>query len=268
MRTLDPLLSPVPTATSFGSNNTVYAQLFYDGIEQFFCQADTCSQTLGSGNDTTTNWGCSNLKCHCRPGTQFCGGNAVANITATINNLGGTLGIDCGAVDSSSGSASCAFKQQTLQDLFGAGGLTLSGCTFGECVRQDVVDTAGGVVSASDSSTSKSLGGGVIAGLAVIGALVLLSLLLLVWGLFSQRKARKSGNDLSRNRAFVEWSDLSYAFSGSNRLFGAPKDQNINNDKVVLDGVSGKVMPGQMVAILGPSGEQCFIQLHLLRRCS
>lgn len=178
----------------------------------------------------------------------------MANITATINSLGGTLGIDCGAIDSS-GSASCAFKQQTLQGLFGAGGLTLSGCTFGECVRRDVVDAAGGVVSSSDPSTSKPLGGGVIAGLAVVGALILLSLLLLLWGLFRQRKARKSGNDLSRMRAFVEWSDLSYTFSGSGRLFGGKKDQNVNNDKVVLDGVSGKVMPGQMMAILGPSGE-------------
>ncbi|KAF8188323.1 ABC-2 type transporter-domain-containing protein [Pholiota molesta] len=237
MRNFQPALSPIPNATSFGAANTTIVQLFYDGVEQFFCEADSCTQDLGTTNDGSANWACSNLRCTCRPGTTFCGGVSASNLTSTIDTLGGTLGINCAAVDPSTDSATCNFVQGTLQELFGSAGLALNGCTFGECVRQNVIDGGGGNTS-STSNTSKSLGGGVIAGLAVIGALLLLAL-------------------FQRSRAFVEWSDLSYKLKASSPFFGVSKsnrqDGNINNDKFILDNVSGKVMPGQMMAILGPS---------------
>lgn len=258
MRNFQPALSPIPNATSFGAANTTIAQLFYDGVEQFFCEADSCTQDLGTTNDGSANWACSNLRCTCRPGTTFCGAVSASNLTSTIDKLGGTLGINCAAVDPSTDSATCNFVQETLQELFGSAGLALSGCTFGECVRQNVIDGGGGNTS-SNSNTSKSLGGGVIAGLAIIGALLLLALVLLFLGLRSQRAARKSGAEFQRSRAFVEWSDLSYKLKASTPFFGVSKskrqDGNINNDKFILDNVSGKVMPGQMMAILGPSGK-------------
>ncbi|KAF9484945.1 hypothetical protein BDN70DRAFT_871937 [Pholiota conissans] len=258
MRNFQPALSPLPNATSFGAANTTMAQLFYDGVEQFFCEADTCTQDLGNANDGSANWACSNLRCTCRPGTTFCGAVKASDLTTTIDKLGGTLGINCAAVDPSTNSATCNFVQETLQQLFGSTGLTLNGCTFGECVRQNVIDGGGGNTSSASSSTSKSLSGGVIAGLAVIGALILFAFVLLFLGLRSQRAARKSGAEFQRSRAFVEWSDLSYKIKNSKpSLFGRPKnqdDENVNSDKFILDNVSGKVMPGQMMAILGPSG--------------
>jgi len=200
------------------------------------------------------------LQCTCRTGTTFCGAGS-ANLNDAINSLGGDLAIECGAVDSASNTATCNFKQATLQGLFGTNGLALNGCIFGECVRQNAIDEAGGATSTT-SQASKTLSGGVIAGLAVVCGLVLLFLLLLALGLRTQRRARKCGAEVERSKVAIEWSDLSYVIPGTGKGFALASLRNrkaarpnVNTDKVILDSVSGKVEPGQMMAVLGPSGK-------------
>ena len=71
----------MPNTTSFGVAGSIYAQLFYEGQEQFYCTADSCVQTIGDGTSSNTtntanesnDWLCQNLKCHCFPGSAFCG---------------------------------------------------------------------------------------------------------------------------------------------------------------------------------------------------
>ena len=264
IRTLQPGYSPIPNTTSFGVAGSVLAQLFYNGVEQFYCEADSCTQQL-SNTDGSADWQCSNLQCLCRPNTTFCGGRPASNLTGAINSLIGNLGIGCGAVDNSTNTATCSFKQSTLQSLFGSNGLTLNGCSFGECVRQGVIDIGNGHNSTqSSASTVQSLDGGVIAGLAVVGALVVLCLFFLFLGLMSQRAARRKGfEDDEKSKVTVEWSQLSYVIPGigkKNAFLRAfrkvrPDPTAINDDKVILDQVNGKVRPGQMMAILGPSGK-------------
>ncbi|KAJ7221642.1 hypothetical protein GGX14DRAFT_430547 [Mycena pura] len=247
MRTLQPALSPIQNTTSFGTNGTIYAQLFYAGVEQFYCQADTCAQ---SQTDTNTNWDCQNLKCNCINNTTFCGGVSIGQ--GAINGLSGSLSIEC------NNSTMCSFKQATLEQLFGSDGLALNGCIFGECVAQSVIDAAGGDNSTdtSNGGTGAQLSGGVIAGLAVVGGLVFIALALLLFGLIKQRSARRAKFDVAEgNRVTVEWSGLTYAVSG----IGAKNSLGMNlrgakDEKVVLDAVSGRVAPGQMMAVLGPSG--------------
>ncbi|KAF8191529.1 ABC transporter [Mycena galopus ATCC 62051] len=251
IRTLTPDLSPLPNTTSFGSAGTVFAQLFYAGVEQFYCLADTCTQDLTGG---ATNWDCQNLKCTCIPKTQFCGGG-VTDLTGTINSLSGSLAINCNNATGANGSA-CSFQEATLQSVFGADGLSLSGCTFGECVAQSVIDTTSTNSTAAGGTTGAQLSGGVIGGLAAVGALVLIALVFLAFGLIRQHSARRKPHVANGSGVAVEWSRVSYVvpvLSGDRSWFESRR-QGADDDKVVLDAINGRVAPGQMMAILGPSG--------------
>ncbi|KAL0068131.1 hypothetical protein AAF712_004791 [Marasmius tenuissimus] len=254
IRTVDGSLSPIPDVTSFGSQNTMYAQLFYNGEEQFYCHADSCNQQVEA--DSRASYTCKNLQCTCKPNATFCG-RGTTNLTQVLNGLVGDVGIECGSPDSSTNQASCAFKQEVIQQVFGSNGLSLDGCAFGECVRQNIIDNnVGGTNSTStDGDGGSSLSGGVIAGLAVVGGLLLIALLLLLLGLCAQRRARKAGyNNLDGGGVTVRWNNVSYIIPGAKGWLNRKKDaQEANSDKVILDGVSGRVVPGQMMAILGPS---------------
>jgi len=237
----------------------MFAQLWYGGVEQFYCQANTCLQKVDDGTGTAI-WDCQNLQCYCIPGTTFCGGGPL-DITQTIDTLvTGAIKVTCAALDNTE-TATCNFAQTVLQSIFGDTGLSLHGCTFGECVRQGVIDTSA-IPATSPGVKAKQLSGGVIAGLAVVGALLFSALLLLAFGLVNQRKARRGGpghEQLEKSgRVNVEWADVGYIvpnIAGTEKWLGfSEKKDGTFNDKVVLDSLSGSVKAGQMMAILGPSG--------------
>lgn len=199
-----------------------------------------------------------------------------------INTLTGNLGINCNAPSSdSSGSSSCTFQQDLLDNLFGKSGLPLSDCQFGECVRQAVIDyTSGNTTSSTGDNGNSSLSGGVIAGIAVVGALLLAALVLLLIGWLLQRKARRAGNKFVDGEDAepkggpligLRWDNVSlHVPTGSNSWASffdtkkrgspstAPSAGPSPNDKpgfkTILAGVSGSISVGNMLAILGPSG--------------
>ncbi|OSX64901.1 hypothetical protein POSPLADRAFT_1064969 [Postia placenta MAD-698-R-SB12] len=266
MRTLNPSLTPLPNITGSGSSGSVYAQLYYSGVEQFYCTADSCEQHAGNTTDGSSNWTCQNLRCTCVPGTSFCGAVQISNLTSIIDSLSGTLVISCDAPSAGNHTANCAFQQATIQSVFGSSGLTLSGCQFGECVSQSVIDTVSSNATSTTNNDSggKSLSGGVIAGLAVVGGFIALALLVLAYGCFSQRRARKTGpGSAGRSGGVaVDWADISYFVSNPDKGMGGwLKDplsrharRDMNDQRVILDNVSGRVSPGEMMAIMGPSG--------------
>lgn len=272
MRTLDGSLSPLPNITGFGPKGSIYAQLFYDGVEQFYCTANSCTQDLGSGAGGS-DWTCQNLQCHCFANSTFCGAQPLTDLSNVLNALSGTLEVSCDPPSSSNNSANCAFKQSTITQVFGPSGLSLSGCTFGECVAQDVIDDAAGNSSSSSDpgSHGTSLSGGVIAGLAVVGALVALALAFLLFGWLVQRRARRTGLGGWTEKfggVTVAWNEVSYFVpTGQSTLLPSGLwrrrhgEERMDNHKVVLDNVSGRLEAGQMMAILGPSGKPCFCSL-------
>lgn len=200
-------------------------------------------------------WTCQNLQCTCRPNTSFCGAVPATNLTAVINALSGTLTVSCAPPNNDTRTTSCSFGQSTLQALFGSGGLPLDGCTFGECVRQSVIDTNGNSTAVSSVPDGSQLGGGVIAGLAVVGGLLFLALSLLALGFWKQRSAKLRGpKNISVGGIAVAWDDVSYTLPPTGEFASKIFHRSEHDDKVVLDSVSGRVLPGQMMAILGPSG--------------
>jgi len=76
IRTYNDSLALAPNLTSYGGNGMTHAELFYEGEEQFYCQANNCGVHSDAASST---WTCSNLKCVCRPGTSMCGGTQVSN---------------------------------------------------------------------------------------------------------------------------------------------------------------------------------------------
>ncbi|KAF8437588.1 ABC transporter [Boletus edulis BED1] len=231
---LSPLKNVSGTVLSPNGSPTVYAQLFYSGVEQFFCTASSCTQ---SSTSTTDSWTCSTLQCQCISHTSFCGADVASDLTSTINSLSGPLTIACDNTNS------CHFQQQIINGLFGSSGLPLQGCTYGECVTQTVIDSSNGTSTSGETTGSSPLSPGVIAGLAVVGGLVGIGLVAVVWGWILQRAVRKRPFDGGQNGGVdVRWTNVSYFVRSSGR------------DKPILDAINGQVAAGEFMAILGPSG--------------
>ena len=127
-------------------------------------------------------------------------------------------------------------------------------------MAQSVIDAAQGNSSPSNAETKAApLSGGVIAGLAVVGALVFALLLMFLWGWLVQRKARKAGTGepIKSGGVAVTWSAINYSVPASSPSRGVFKKKDgdaLSGDKHILHELSGEVVPGEMLAILGPSG--------------
>ena len=254
----------------FGANGTLTAQLWYAPstgnttlAEQFYCAASSYAQAnSSSATAPNVDYTCAALECTCIPGTAFCGAQgAQIDLTQTIDGLVGPLSISC---DSATG-AQCAFKQGVLQTLFGAGGLGLSGCQWGECVLPGTIDrlaaSLAGSASSSTGGGTDGLSDGVIAGLAVLGALVVALVALLGGGgVASSLSSSTAGATEPKDPAAlvrpqpvgVRIDNLSYFVPVRHSAFAlrsAPQD-----DRQVLSSVSATVVGGSFCAILGPSG--------------
>ncbi|GAA95173.1 uncharacterized protein L969DRAFT_53338 [Mixia osmundae IAM 14324] len=258
-------------SSAFGSPGTALAQLWFSNgstpQQQFYCSASSCTQTaLGpAASPHNVTYDCDNLSCNCIPGSKLCGGGGPLDLTATINGLSGPLGVDC----DNTGSGTCYFKQAVLQSLFGQNGLGLSNCQFGECVRQNVIDT----YTASIEPTDSSLSGGVIAGLAVLGAVIASLMILLLVGLRKQAKARRIPYiDEPTRPVGLSWQNLTYHIRSGSALHSAktertgehltrsvsgsylPVVRTQSSGKAILSDVSATVPAGSLLAVMGESG--------------
>ncbi|KAG2107963.1 uncharacterized protein F5147DRAFT_636201 [Suillus discolor] len=261
LRTLNGSLSPLHntsgTLLSPSTSSSIYAQLMYAGVEQFFCTASPCTQTLSnstttgsSGNTASSTWTCQNLSCSCIKNATFCGGVPVSNLTTTISGLTGTLVVACDSTNT------CHFQQDTINSVFGSQGLSMEGCVFGECVTQAVIDTTNTTSSAAAASGGTQLSGGVIAGLVIVGAIIGFGLAFIAWGWYVQRAAKKLPfNGGQSGGISVRWSDISYIVqSPKSSPYSLIAKSSTPGGKIILDSVSGSIESGQLMAILGPSG--------------
>ena len=126
-----------------------------------------------------------------------------------------------------------------------------------------MIDTASGHSGTGSKSNGGGYSRGVIAGIAVAGAFILASIIMYILGWINQRRARmrKLSNDPSEFEMKGPGTlDGGVGMQWQNVSFGVPKSapsilKRASSDfKFILDGVSGHVKPGTMLAILGPSG--------------
>ncbi|ORX40047.1 hypothetical protein BD324DRAFT_616077 [Kockovaella imperatae] len=264
-------LTTLDAAKLMGGDSHGYAQLWYDGVEQFYCQASQCDQvtTPGSAGRNGSTWTCSTLNCTCLTDATLC-----KDLSSKIDTLVGPLTVDCSGTDY----GNCTFLTPFLESFFGPSGLGLSSCSFGECVQQYVIDQALGISEAVSYATK--LSGGVIAGLAVVGVLLLVIIVLLIWAWMIQRKARKNmthDGQIPKNAgARVAWSGVTYEVkaagvshwdrlvtwakgsgsAGNSTAASSERGDGLGpaGGKIVLSDSCGDLPVGGFACILGPSG--------------
>ncbi|EPQ28077.1 uncharacterized protein PFL1_04404 [Pseudozyma flocculosa PF-1] len=297
--------------------NTTLASVFYDGVEQFYCQASNCasrnstqSAALGKSRFGTTSTQCDNLQCYCIPGTVMCGGGAL-DLTPIINGLSGALGMPCDFIDPKAPegtTADCAFQGNLLNNLLGDGGLPLKQCRFGSCVTEGQIHAhwRDQALAGGETGNGDRLSGPLIGGLAVLGVFVASLLALVAFGVWRRREAARRPARLDPAPVGLVWKRIDYGLAPRNRLGirrrGGPvgssrlvdgsstkplrSSGDSRNEKApispaydadhrhqlahptlhfddpeaghgsdhILHSVSGRVEPGQMLALLGPSG--------------
>ncbi|KAN0064033.1 hypothetical protein ACQY0O_003639 [Thecaphora frezii] len=268
--------------------NSTLATVFYEGVEQFYCQATGCtfsnatrSATLGKSRFGTTDTTCQNLHCYCIPGTTMCGGGTL-DLTPVINGLSGNLSMPCDYVDpaavSSGANATgdCAFRGDLLTSLFGDEGLPLKQCRYGSCVTQGDLHAFWQTEANSSgaSSNGDKLSGPLKGGLAVLAVVVAGLLGALAFGFWRRRKAAQRPRDFDGSSVGIVWKDIHYGLisrgakrnvfsrsAASNEKVATASDDHTTVVKLgnydpnhILKSVSGRIEPGQMVAVLGPSG--------------
>jgi hypothetical protein len=139
-------------------------------------------------------------------------------------------------------------------------------------VQQFVVDQALGIEEAASSSSG--LSGGVIAGLAVVGMILLAIVVIAIWGWVARKKARRDvraeGVMPKSGGVGVVWSGVGYEVKQTGGRYGARAlawlkgsgerayeeggTVGPNGGKVVLRDACGSLPAGGFCAILGPSG--------------
>lgn len=159
--------------------------------------------------------------------------------------MGGQLAISC-KIDQT-----CSFKTTILVGLFGNAGLGLSSCRSGECVAPATINELAALLAPTAPAESVGLSSGVTAGLVVVSVLLLAVAVAILLGYLSQRQARKrmvvlSEKGLENSPVGVRWRNLGYSLR--------PAKRGSKSGRVLLQGLSGQVLGGKLLAILGTTG--------------
>ncbi|KAJ3276195.1 hypothetical protein HDV01_005643 [Terramyces sp. JEL0728] len=214
---------PYPATATFYKDNinlNAIATLWLDNNPQFSCNASTCTQ---SQQDTKTLWSCSNLQCKCNKGSKMCGGSMI-DLTSQVNGAKGGMSFNCNSND-------CVLNFGFLSALFPSG-VSLTQCVFGECASEYAKPS----VAQSDSFSGLDASG--IAAISLVCGFGFVCLLLLGYALIQKQKKQNLPIRPDIPGVRLSYSKLSYVIG----------------DKTILSEVSGAVYPGQVLAIMGPSG--------------
>ncbi|KAG0233627.1 hypothetical protein BGX31_004800, partial [Mortierella sp. GBA43] len=211
-------------------NKSVNAQLWLGAAEQFYCVAPTCNLATTEKNGViSTSWDCDTLKCTCMTPTMMCGGipGPVITLGDTINALKGPFKLTC-----PHNSKSCDFFIADLAGFFPTG-LKMDDCDIGECVFPSEIQS-------SVTSIKSTMAPGVIACLAILGAVILILIVICAVARRRQLVLSRTPYTLNSEAASLEFRNVGYT---------------LNQDGLqILKGISGSAPAGVVLAVMGPSG--------------
>lgn len=241
----------VPNFTATGMaewdavSNSSYLSVFLDGVEQFYCQAESCasSNTTDHVQSSTAHWGtdlwhCNSFSCSCIETAKICS-NPSFPLASIINSIGGSLDFPCDFVDPNNpfGQTQCKLSTTELNKFVGPDGLALRQCSYGGCVSQyDLEQDWQKSLSQRQSEQSGSLSNGVIAGLVILGAFMAVFLATLAYGYYLRRKASHLQRIDDRSAIGIAWKEIHYhADSAERSAFIQKVPYRLRREKAIID---------------------------------
>ncbi|EIW84405.1 hypothetical protein CONPUDRAFT_80755 [Coniophora puteana RWD-64-598 SS2] len=231
--------------------------------ESFYCALDTCTSDVTPGYDTnTTSYACDRIKCKCITGRFLCGEDGSVDISDFLKEeIRGPAKFSCKT------GQGCKFEEPAMNslinDIFGDGYITLN-CNGGECLHYSQVP---GYVRPPKPDNTK-----MVAVSAAGAGLIVIAVVALLWWAGRSRsgsdwgKIRLPENEQSKLMtdhvpASLHFSNITYTLTG-----GGVGNGGGGGQRTILDGISGAVKPGQVMAIMGASGAGKSTFLDILAR--
>ncbi|SCV74104.1 BQ2448_6536 [Microbotryum intermedium] len=240
-------------------------QFWIGKVESFYCGLRNCTSTLQMGYDSNyTEYTCEEMSCSCIPGRMLCGEDGSVDISEFLDKeIKGPTKFSTRSGEDSKFEEPA--MNQLINDIFGDSYITLR-CTAGECLRASEVP--GFIVPPKPNDKTY-----VVVTIAIAVSVLLLGLFLF-WYLGRAdttseysflggriRLPKHGGLNGTTNKSLLE-DHIPAALQFSNLTYTLP------NGRVVLDGISGSVKAGEIMAVMGASGAGKSTFLDLLARKS
>jgi ABC-type multidrug transport system ATPase subunit len=250
------MLPDRPPEVTFDCNKadgTCDFQFWIGKQESFYCALDTCKSSIKYGHDAnSTFYDCENIKCSCITGRMLCGEDGSVDISDFL-----TESIRGPATFSCKTGAGCKFREpemnNLINDIFGDPYITLE-CGSGECLHYTQVP---GYQKPTRPDNRK-----MVAFSAAAAGLIFVIASAALWyigrtqpmkeGLGQIRLPEDEAARLMAEHipASLYFSDISYSI----------------RNRPILEGITGSVKPGQILAIMGASGAGKSTFLDILAR--
>ncbi|KAK1245801.1 hypothetical protein MKX07_004870 [Trichoderma sp. CBMAI-0711] len=247
---------PQVTFTCKEEDATCDFQFWVDEIESFYCHLSDCTSGAQYTNDkNTTAYKCDHISCSCIPGRMMCGKDGSLDLTDFLDQaIKGPGRFECS--QKGGGAHDCAFKEPEMDNLIvsliGDSSILLD-CQAGECLYETEVPGYHRPVK----QINTPLIAGVIGGCALFLAAVIIG----TWYLSRRRlhygAIRLEDSDDESTKLMVDHKPAALYF------------QNVTytlNGKQILSGIQGICQPGEVTAIMGPSGAGKTTFLDILAR--
>ncbi|KAL1758636.1 hypothetical protein FB107DRAFT_258437 [Schizophyllum commune] len=219
--------------------------------ESFYCGLDECVSSRETTYDkNTTTYNCEKIQCSCIPGRFICGEAGSVDISDFLKeDIKGPAKFSC---ESGHG---CKFEEPAMNglitDIFGDSYITLN-CQGGECLHYSQVP---GYVRPEKPPNTKWVA------LSASGAL----LAVIIVATFVWYMGRTRTGDLGKIRLPESEAAKLMSEHVPASLYFENVSYNLGG-RTILDGITGAVKPGQVMAIMGASGAGKSTFLDILAR--